>query len=59
VYVLENGAPKPLDVRLGLSDGMSTEVVSGLDENAEVVIGAADARGAASATGGLPRMRLF
>jgi HlyD family secretion protein len=59
VYLLENGAPKALDVRLGLSDGMSTEVVSGLDENAEVVIGTADARAATGPAGGLPRMRLF
>jgi HlyD family secretion protein len=60
VYVLEDGAPKPLDVRLGLSDGMSTEVVSGLDENAEVIVGTGDARTSAPApSGGLPRMRFF
>jgi HlyD family secretion protein len=60
VYVLENGAPKALDVRLGLSDGMSTEVVSGLAENAEVIVGTTDTRsGAPAGTGGLPRMRLF
>jgi len=60
VYVLENGAPKPLDVRLGLSDGMSTEVVSGLAENAEVIVGTADSRAGGPAPGsGLPRMRLF
>jgi HlyD family secretion protein len=58
VYVLEGGAPKALDVRLGLSDGMSTEVVSGLDERAEVIIGTADTRATAPAPGG-PRMRLF
>jgi HlyD family secretion protein len=60
VYVLEDGAPKPLDVRLGLSDGMSTEVVSGLDENAEVIVGTGDTRASAPApSGGLPRMRFF
>ena len=60
VYVLEDGAPKPLDVHLGLSDGMSTEVVSGLDENAEVIVGTGDARTSAPApSGGLPRMRFF
>jgi HlyD family secretion protein len=60
VYVLEDGAAKPLDVRLGLSDGMSTEVVSGLDENAEVIVGTGDARTSAPApSGGLPRMRFF
>jgi HlyD family secretion protein len=60
VYVLENGAPKALDLRLGLSDGLSTEVLSGLDENAEVIIGTADARAVAPAAGGgLPRARFF
>lgn len=60
VYVLEDGAPKPVEVRLGLSDGMSTEVVSGLDENAEVIVGTGDARASAPApSGGLPRMRFF
>jgi HlyD family secretion protein len=60
VYVLEDGAPKAIEVRLGLSDGMSTEVVSGLTENTEVIIGMTDARSSApGAAGGLPRMRLF
>ena len=60
VYVLENGEPKPLDVRLGLSDGMSTEVVSGLKEGEEVIVGTA-AAGASqpAAGGGLPRARFF
>lgn len=60
VYVLENSQPKALEVRLGLSDGMSTEVLSGLTESAEVIIGTTDARGGAPATGGgLPRARFF
>ena len=60
VYVLEAGEPKALDVRLGLTDGTSTEVVSGLAEGAEVVIGTAEARGApGGASGGLPRARFF
>jgi len=62
VYVLEAGEPKALDVRLGLTDGASTELVGGgLAEGAEVIIGVADARGAASqpAGGGLPRARFF
>jgi HlyD family secretion protein len=58
VYVLEGGAPKALDVRLGLSDGMSTEVISGVNEGMEVVIGTADAAKPA-AGGGLPRGRFF
>jgi HlyD family secretion protein len=60
VYMLENGEPKPVEVRLGLSDGMSTEVVSGLSEGSEVIIGTADARGSQPAAGGgLPRARFF
>jgi len=60
VYVLEDGEPKPLDVRLGLSDGMSTEVLAGLAENQEVIVGTLDARApAAPAGGGLPRGRFF
>ena len=58
VYTLENGAPKALDVRTGLSDGTATEIVSGLTENQEVIVGVVDARGATQpAGGGLPRAR--
>ncbi|HEV3008351.1 MAG TPA: HlyD family efflux transporter periplasmic adaptor subunit [Burkholderiales bacterium] len=60
VYVLENAEPKPVDVRLGLSDGMSTEVLGGINENQEVIIGTADARASQPAAGGgLPRARFF
>jgi HlyD family secretion protein len=63
VYVLAAGEPKPVDVRLGLSDGSATEVVSGaLAEGAEVIVGVADAGRAAArepAGGGLPRGRIF
>jgi HlyD family secretion protein len=61
LYVLENSQPKAVDVRLGLTDGTSTEVVSGLAEGAEVIIGTADARAGAPAApaGGLPRGRFF
>jgi HlyD family secretion protein len=62
VYVLEGAAPKPVDLRLGLSDGSATEVLAGgLAEGTEVIIGLADAgRGAPQpAGGGLPRGRLF
>ena len=45
VYVLEAGKLKPLNVRLGISDGSSTEVVKilegDLQEGQEVVIGLA------------------
>ncbi len=60
VYVLEDGAPKALDVRLGLTDGTSTEVVSGLQEGAEVILGTLEPRGQPGAAGGgLPRARFF
>ena len=60
VYVLENSEPRPVEVRLGLSDGMSTEVLSGLTESQEVIIGTAEARGSQpGAGGGLPRARFF
>jgi len=61
VYVLDGGEPKPREVRLGLTDGSTTEVLAGeLAEGAEVIIGAG-AGGAASqpAGGGLPRPRFF
>jgi len=61
VYVLEGGQPKAADVRLGLTDGSATELVSGLNEGAEVIVGTADARagGPGGASGGLPRGRFF
>ena len=41
VYVLDGIEPKPRDVRLGLTDGSTTEVVAGeLAEGTEVIIGA-------------------
>jgi HlyD family secretion protein len=60
VYGLESGEPKPIDVRLGLTDGTSTEIVSGLAEGNEVITGTLDARGGGQgASGGLPRGRFF
>jgi len=57
LWLLEDGAPKPVDVRIGLSDGTSTEIVSGaLREGDEVIVGMTQA-GRPSAAG--PRMRLF
>jgi HlyD family secretion protein len=52
VYVLENGAPKAVRVRTGLSDGMRTEIRGPLEPGAEVIIGAASS--AAAAQGGAP-----
>jgi HlyD family secretion protein len=58
VHVLENGVPKALEVRLGLNDGASTEVLGeALAEGAEVIVGVAPARAGAGA--GLPRGRFF
>ena len=49
VYVLEDGAPRPRDARLGLTDGTTTELVAGaLTEGMEVVIGTAAAGRSAS-----------
>ncbi len=63
VYVLDNGQPKGIDVRLGLSDGSSTELLGGGPaEGTEVIIGVAEAgRSAqpAASGGGLPRGRFF
>jgi HlyD family secretion protein len=63
VYILEDGAPTPVNVRLGLTDGSSTEVLGdGLTEGVQVVVGVADAgraQPAAAPSGGLPRGRFF
>jgi HlyD family secretion protein len=60
VYVLENAQPKALEVRLGLTDGTSTEVLAGVDEGAEVIVGMEGARaGSQPPAGGLPRARFF
>lgn len=57
LWLLEDGTPKPVDVRIGLADGTSTEIVSGdLREGAEVIVGMAQA---AQPTGAASRMRLF
>ncbi|HEX6691611.1 MAG TPA: HlyD family efflux transporter periplasmic adaptor subunit, partial [Burkholderiales bacterium] len=62
VWMLQEGEPVAIDVRLGLTDGGSTEVLGGVAEGAEVIVGTADGRGAPGATpgtGGGPRGRLF
>jgi len=56
VWVLEAGRPRPVDVSLGLSDGSSSELLSGtLSEGAEVIVGLA---AGAEKRDGLPRLRL-
>jgi HlyD family secretion protein len=60
VYVLADGEPKPREVRLGLTDGTTTELVAGeLTEGAEVIIGTAASSASQPAGGGLPRPRFF
>ncbi len=39
VWVLDHGVPSPVSVRLGLSDEVSTEILSGLSEGQEVITG--------------------
>jgi len=39
LYKLADGKPVPIDVRIGISDGQRTEVISGLAENDAVVVG--------------------
>jgi HlyD family secretion protein len=41
VYVLENAEPKAVEVRLGASDGSKTEVIGGLSEGQQVIVGSA------------------
>lgn len=47
VWVLAAGAPRALDIRLGISDGTMTEILAGLETDREVIIGTI-ARGAAT-----------
>ncbi|MER8429997.1 efflux RND transporter periplasmic adaptor subunit [Mesorhizobium caraganae] len=37
LYVLENGRPRPVNVKIGSTDGELTEITSGLDEGAQVI----------------------
>ena len=39
VYVLEKGEPKAVEIRLGASDGSRTEVIGGLSEGQQVIVG--------------------
>jgi HlyD family secretion protein len=46
LYKVADGKPVPVDVRIGISDGQRTEIVSGLAENDAVVVGDLGAGGA-------------
>jgi HlyD family secretion protein len=64
VWTLREGEPTPVEVRLGLTDGTSTELIAGaLAEGAEVIVGVGKARAEAGPatpdTGGEPRGRVF
>jgi HlyD family secretion protein len=37
LYVLENGRPRPVNVKIGSTDGELTEITSGLEEGAQVI----------------------
>lgn len=57
VWILDDtGKPRAVSVRIGLSDGTYSEVIGGLQEGAQVIIGTqADAKAARSQTKGGPR----
>jgi HlyD family secretion protein len=58
VWVLADGKPKAIEVRVGLTDGTATEIAGeGIDEGTEVLIGTLGASsGPAPTKGGPPRM---
>lgn len=58
VWVLADGKPKAIEVRVGLTDGTATEIAGeGIEEGAEVLIGTLGASsGPAPTKGGPPRM---
>jgi HlyD family secretion protein len=39
VYRLENGEPSRVNVESGITDGVNTEIISGIDEGTEVIVG--------------------
>jgi HlyD family secretion protein len=63
VWILKDNEPEPVNVRLGLTDGSSTEVLgAALTEGMQVIVGVADAgraQPAGTPSGGLPRGRFF
>src|ERR671936_700164 len=52
----KDGKPESVSVTLGLSDGTATEVLRGLQEGQEVIIGAGGARPTTPQTQGGPRL---
>jgi HlyD family secretion protein len=47
VYKLQDGKPVPVNLRVGTSDGQRTEVLAGLDEGDQVIVGDSASGGAA------------
>lgn len=45
IYVLRNDEPRPVRVRTGVTDGINTEIVSGLTAGDEIIISQQQARG--------------
>jgi HlyD family secretion protein len=39
VWVLDDGKPKAVPVRIGITDGVTTEIISGLNPGQEVIVG--------------------
>lgn len=60
VYVLEQGALKPVSVSLGITDNRTTEIVGGeLKAGDQIVVGEAQAQDKSTSSGGRPPMRMF
>lgn len=45
LYVLKNGAPELVNVKTGATDGERTEIISGLEAGAEIILGQGTGRG--------------
>jgi multidrug efflux pump subunit AcrA (membrane-fusion protein) len=52
VYILQNGVPAPVGITTGLKSGAQIEVLSGLQEGEEVIIGMSGGNRSGSRTGG-------
>jgi HlyD family secretion protein len=60
IWVLDNGKPRALDVRVGLTDGASSEIMGdGVAEGVEVIVGLQGSAPGAPAQKGAPPRMLF